>query len=57
MNTKAGLYCTLNGNDPAMVVTLATQGAEQPEFVAYQSSDACMLVGREGMPCCGFVST
>jgi hypothetical protein len=42
---KAGLYCTLNGNDPVMVVTFATQAAEQQEFAAYQSSDACMLVG------------
>jgi hypothetical protein len=42
---KAGLYCTLNGSDPVMVVTFATQAAEQQEFAAYQSSDACMLVG------------
>lgn len=42
---EGGLYCTLNGNDPVMVVTFATQGSEQQEWGAYQSSDACMLVG------------
>lgn len=42
---KGGLYCTFNGNDPIMVVTFATQAAEQQEYAAYQSSDSCMLVG------------